>query len=184
MRSPSYLRRQIRRRAAFLERKKKLPLADEEHEDNSEEESNSDDSESKTGSDASEPVSETKQQEHEVAPTDDHWKVVSSISSYPFDYMRKKREERRTMDHLGRPRISIVDSYKRHIIREYREHDGYPSVVDICVFAPAYTARDDVERAVLTNDSTKLKEINGTYGKYEFNSDGKFHLTGNEIFPR
>ena len=149
-RSPSYLRRQIRRRAAFLERKKKLPLADEEHEDNSEEESNSDESESKTGSDASEPVPETKQQEHEVAPTDDHWKVVST----------------------------------RHIIREHREHDGYPSVVDNCVFAPAYTARDDVERAVLTNDSTKLKEINGTYGKYEFNSDGKFHLTGNEIFPR
>ena len=90
-RSPSYLRRQIRRRAAFLERKKKLPLADEEHEDNSEEESNSDDSESKTGSDASEPVPETKQQEHEVASTDDHWKVVSSFSSYSFDYHRTGR---------------------------------------------------------------------------------------------
>ena len=182
-RSPSYLRRQIRRRAAFLERKKKLPLADEEHEDNSEEESNSDDSESKTGSDASEPVPETKQEEHEVAPTDDHWKVVPSFSSYPFDYHRRKREERRTLDHLGRPRVSIVDSYKRHIIRERRVHDGYPSVAEHCVFAPAYTARDDVERAVLTKDSTKLKEINGTYGKREFNSDGKFHLTGNEIFP-
>ena len=32
-------------------------------------------------------------------------------------------------------------------------------------------------------NSKKLKEINGTYGKKEFNSDGKFHLTGNEIFP-
>ena len=87
------------------------------------------------------------------------------------------------LDHLGRPRVSIVDFYKKHIITERRVNDGYPAFVDTCVFALAYTARADGERAVLTNNSTKLILISGTYGKYEFNSDGKFHLSGNEIFP-
>ena len=32
-------------------------------------------------------------------------------------------------------------------------------------------------------DYTKLKLISGNYGKYEFSSDGRFHLSGNEIVP-
>ena len=47
----------------------------------------------------------------------------------------------------------------------------------------------DIKRAVLSNgtfkpDFTKLKLISGKIcDKYEFSSDGRFHLSGNEIFP-
>ena len=61
---------------------------------------------------------------------------------------------------------------------------GRGSFVYHCVFAPADIARADVERETLTPNSTKLKEINGTYGNQEFSSDGIFHLTGSEIFPQ
>ena len=199
-RSPSYFRRQLRRREDFLKRRsgssEKDVDADLRHnkpnQNEKAEESSSDDSESESGSNPSEP--ENKQEEQKVDPTDDHWSPVppvSSTSSFPnfysyrFEYQRRKKEERRTIDPwTGRPRVSIVDTYKRHMIKEHRMQGGRGSFVYHCVFAPADIARADVERETLTPNSTKLKEINGTYGNQEFSSDGIFHLTGSEIFPQ
>ena len=90
----------------------------------------------------------------------------------------------------GGPRVSIVNSYNRHRIVEEKSTGGGPSGKDICrvtycVYAPADAARADIERAMLNKDFTKIKLISGpTYNpKYEFSSDGRFHLSGNEIFP-
>ena len=189
-RGPSYARRQEKRK--LLKKKTDSFLEEKEPRENLEEESSSDDSESHSGSNASEP--EAKHQEHEVDPADDHWSPVPpvsstssfpNLSSYRFEYQRRKREERRTIDPwTGRPRVSIVDTYKRHMIKEHRMQGGRGSFVYHCVFAPADIARADVEREALTPNSTKLKEINGTYGNQEFSSDGIFHLTGSEIFPQ
>ena len=94
----------------------------------------------------------------------------------------------------GGPRVSIVNSYNRHRIVEEKSTGGGPSGKDICrvtycVYAPADAARADIERAVLSNgtfkpDFTKLKLISGKIcDKYEFSSDGRFQLSGDEILP-
>ena len=91
----------------------------------------------------------------------------------------------------GGPRVSIVNSYNRHRIEE-KSSSGpggkYIGWVTHCVYAPADAARADIERAMLSKDFTKLKLISGNLGrysdKYEFSSDGRFHLSGNEIFPQ
>ena len=88
----------------------------------------------------------------------------------------------------GGPRVSIVNSYNRHrIVEERRSGPGgkYIACVTHCVYAPADAARADIERAMLNKDFTKIKLISGPkYNpKYEFSSDGRFHLSGNEIFP-
>ena len=44
----------------------------------------------------------------------------------------------------------------------------------------------NIERAMLSKDFTKLKIIKDKSlfsDKYEFSSDGRFHLSGNEIYP-
>ena len=89
----------------------------------------------------------------------------------------------------GGPRVSIVNSYNRHRIEE-KSTSGpggkYISRVTHCVYAPADAARADIERAMLSKDFTKLKIIKDKSlfsDKYEFSSDGRFHLSGNEIFP-
>ena len=86
---------------------------------------------------------------------------------------------------LQRSRVSIVNSYNCHSIKEKFINGKYISFVNHCVYAPADAARADIERAMLNKDFTKIKLISGpTYNpKYEFSSDGRFHLSGNEIFP-
>ena len=206
-RSPSYVRRQERRQ---LLRKKTESFPEEpmesrqtnndcslnlsphpdsglfgNREGSEEEESSSaelNDSVSEASSDASrEPGSETKQQENLVTPTGNHWEVVTPRGG-PH-YIRRRRS--------GEQRVSIANSYNRHIVTEVRNPDGmyhmYPCYVDHCVFAPADVAHADVARAVLSKDSTKLKTINSgrlIYGEKEFSSDGSFHLSGNEICPK
>ena len=79
----------------------------------------------------------------------------------------------------------MINSYNR--IREATRGKKYTYFCDHCAYAPADAARADMERAVLSNrtfkpDSTKLKSISGK-DEYEFRSDGRFHLSGNESFP-
>ena len=89
----------------------------------------------------------------------------------------------------GGPRVSIVNSYNRHRIEEKSTSEPggkYISWATYCVYAPADAARADIERAMLGKDFTKLKIIKDKSlfsDKYEFSSDGRFHLSGNEIFP-
>ena len=89
----------------------------------------------------------------------------------------------------GGPRVSIVNSYNRHRIEEKSTSEPggkYISWATYCVYAPADAARADIERAMLSKDFTKLKIIKDKSlfsDKYEFSSDGRFHLSGNEIFP-
>ena len=188
-RSPSYARRQERRK---LLRKKTDPFPEEPMEsretnndcsldlspnpdsglfgnrEESEEESiaaeSENDSEKEDGSDAS--------SRDPVEPEEgDNWTPVTP---------RVRRQ--------GGPRVSIVNSYNRHRIVEEKSTGGGPSGKDICwvthcVYAPADAARADIERAMLNKDITKIKLISGpTYNpRYEFSSDGRFHLSGNEI---
>ena len=108
-------------------------------------------------------------------------------SGYPFSYKQARAHERRTRDPFtGQQRISIVDTYERHTVTEKFLNDGYASLVHHCVFAPANTAQADVERAMLTKDSKRIKLIDRRMyhgDEYEFSCDGKFQLTGKEIFP-
>ena len=108
-------------------------------------------------------------------------------SGYPFSYKQARAHERRTRDPFtGKQRISIVDTYERHTVTEKFLNDGYASLVHHCVFAPANTAQADVERAMLTKDSKRIKLIDRRMyhgDEYEFSCDGKFQLTGKEIFP-
>ena len=79
----------------------------------------------------------------------------------------------------------MINSYNR--IREATRGKKYTYFCDHCAYAPADAARADIKRTVLSNgtfkpDSTKLKLISGKIeDKYEFSSDGGFHLSGNKI---